>query len=495
MAKYDVVITGSGLSGLVCGSILAKNGLKVCILEKNSLIGGCLQSFKRRGVVFDTGVHYIGSLDKGQILEKSFNYLGLMDVLNFTRMNSDAYDIISFGSDGKEFHHAVGYDKFQEILTAEFPNEKNAIKKYCETLRRVNDSFSMNTSNTIPDSVYFTTSTIAFLKSITDNEKLQSVLAGSNLLYAGVSDRTPMYIHALVNHSYIESAYKIVNGSGQIADFLADFIENNSGKILLNHEVTRYVHNDSGLIIGALTSSGDIVEGDKFISCIHPSLTVGMIDNRYIRKPYAERLANLENTISVFGLYAVMKENSFPYKESNYYHYRNDNVWTIESYDEAVWPENFFLSVASPTDDGKWARGVNVLCYMKYDEVEKWNDTSVGKRGDDYKAFKEKKAQALIKLIEERFPGFSGMIDSYYTSTPLTYRDYTATVRGSMYGIFHDSKDFMRSHLSVKTKIPNLFLAGQNVSLHGVLGVTINSIVACGSILGLDSLMQKIGIK
>ena len=32
---YDVVIIGSGLGGLVCANILAKENLRVCILEKN----------------------------------------------------------------------------------------------------------------------------------------------------------------------------------------------------------------------------------------------------------------------------------------------------------------------------------------------------------------------------------------------------------------------------------------------------------------------------
>ena len=56
MEKYDIIIVGSGLGGLVCGSILSKNGYKVLVLEKNIQIGGCLQSFKRNGVKFETGM-------------------------------------------------------------------------------------------------------------------------------------------------------------------------------------------------------------------------------------------------------------------------------------------------------------------------------------------------------------------------------------------------------------------------------------------------------
>ena len=66
--KYDIVIIGSGIGGLICGNVLAKEGLSVCVLEKNKQIGGSLQTFSRDKTVFDSGVHYIGGLDKGQNL-------------------------------------------------------------------------------------------------------------------------------------------------------------------------------------------------------------------------------------------------------------------------------------------------------------------------------------------------------------------------------------------------------------------------------------------
>ena len=73
MYDYDVVIIGSGLGGLVCGAVLGMNGYKVCILEKNKQIGGCLQTFARNKTILDTGVHYIGALGEGQTLNKIFS--------------------------------------------------------------------------------------------------------------------------------------------------------------------------------------------------------------------------------------------------------------------------------------------------------------------------------------------------------------------------------------------------------------------------------------
>ena len=39
MMKYDVVIIGSGLGGLVCGSLLAREGKKVLVLERQAQPG------------------------------------------------------------------------------------------------------------------------------------------------------------------------------------------------------------------------------------------------------------------------------------------------------------------------------------------------------------------------------------------------------------------------------------------------------------------------
>ena len=61
---YDVVVIGSGLGGLVSALLLAQEGKKVCVLEKNNQYGGNLQTFVRDKTIFDTGVHYIGALNK-----------------------------------------------------------------------------------------------------------------------------------------------------------------------------------------------------------------------------------------------------------------------------------------------------------------------------------------------------------------------------------------------------------------------------------------------
>ena len=65
------------MGGLICGDVLSREGYKVCVLEKNKQIGGCLQTYARDKVVFDSGVHYLGGLSKGQNLYQMFQIPGV----------------------------------------------------------------------------------------------------------------------------------------------------------------------------------------------------------------------------------------------------------------------------------------------------------------------------------------------------------------------------------------------------------------------------------
>lgn len=78
--QYDVIIIGGGLGGLVCGTILSRAGKNVLVLEQGTQAGGCIQSYRRGGLMYDTGFHYVGGLGEGQSLRPLFDYLGLMSL-------------------------------------------------------------------------------------------------------------------------------------------------------------------------------------------------------------------------------------------------------------------------------------------------------------------------------------------------------------------------------------------------------------------------------
>lgn len=126
--KYDVIIIGSGLGGLECAHILSKAGKRVLVLEKEAQPGGCVQSYKRNGMTFDTGFHYVGGLEEGQSLHAAFNMLGLM-ALPWKKLD-DAFDRILIGEE--EFSFMQGYESFRENLQLYFPHEREALQQYVQ---------------------------------------------------------------------------------------------------------------------------------------------------------------------------------------------------------------------------------------------------------------------------------------------------------------------------------------------------------------------------
>lgn len=136
MAKYDIIIIGSGLGGLECGAILSKEGYNVCVLEKNSQFGGCFQTYQKQGHLLDTGIHYVGSLDEGQVMNQYFRYFGIMDKLKLQRLDESAFDRIYYKDNIYNF--AMGNSLFIETLSEYFPHQRANLKRYIETLVSLN---------------------------------------------------------------------------------------------------------------------------------------------------------------------------------------------------------------------------------------------------------------------------------------------------------------------------------------------------------------------
>jgi all-trans-retinol 13,14-reductase len=98
----------------------------------------------------------------------------------------------------------------------------------------------------------------------------------------------------------------------------------------------------------------------------------------------------------------------------------------------------------------------------------------------------------VIKRLEERFHNIRECIQEVYSSTPLTYKDYIGTSNGSLYGIKKNKNNILSSIINSKTKIPNLYLTGQNIIFHGILGVTIGALVTCFNFIPKEELINEI---
>ncbi|MDR1524792.1 MAG: NAD(P)/FAD-dependent oxidoreductase, partial [Tannerella sp.] len=492
MEKYDVVIIGSGLGGLQCGYILSKHGLNVCVLEKNTAPGGCIQTFRRGKHLFDTGFHYVGGLDAGQPLHTLFRYFNLMD-LPWCRMDENGFDEVVLN--GKSYMFANGYERFAATLSEQFPHQRENLKRYAAFLRNVSgnifDSFVKRREEELYGTSLFAQSAYDYLTSTIDDPLLRNVLSGTSLKMELDPRTLPLYVFAQINSSFIQSAWRLRGGGSQIAGSLAGSIEKNGGTVRLNARVTRLTEERGRIVAAEINgNSAERIEATHFISGIHPAATLSLItESAIIRNIYRKRINNLPCTYGMFTANIALKENSVPYQNRNIYVYNTDDVWQYA----ACKPENIntcaLVSFQPPGSGSSYTRNIDILTPMYRPEIERWEDTAVGRRGKDYLSYKEQKAEACLHLVSRHIPGLKdagSAIEKIYTSTMLTYRDYTGTPYGSAYGIRKNCEQLMTTLLSPRTPEPNLFLTGQNLNLHGVLGVSMTSFLTCAEIIGMD---------
>lgn len=82
MQKYDVIVVGAGVTGLLSALVLAKHGKKVLILERSKHVGGNCNSYVVDGFQVDTGPHAITHLIEGPlkiIMETYFDYIPVFE--------------------------------------------------------------------------------------------------------------------------------------------------------------------------------------------------------------------------------------------------------------------------------------------------------------------------------------------------------------------------------------------------------------------------------
>jgi phytoene dehydrogenase-like protein len=75
MSTYDVVVVGGGIGGLTAGALLSARGLKTCLLERQSQVGGCIARVEFSGYDFEPGMGLYTSFGAGEVYDTLFSQL------------------------------------------------------------------------------------------------------------------------------------------------------------------------------------------------------------------------------------------------------------------------------------------------------------------------------------------------------------------------------------------------------------------------------------
>ena len=217
------LIIGAGLGGLCTGALLARNGYKVTVIEKNATIGGGLQCFRRGDKLFETGMHIMGGFQPGGNLSRICSYLGILDRLKIEHLNPYCTDRIYYGKDGKSYIIGSGRENFVKVLATQFPDEAEGIKAYVDELFDITERIPLfNLRPGIADMTgeygRFSMPADRLIAKHVRNEVLRELLAYLNPIYSGTPGHSPAYVHALINVLFISGASRCLLYTSDAAD-------------------------------------------------------------------------------------------------------------------------------------------------------------------------------------------------------------------------------------------------------------------------------------
>ena len=466
------------------------------VLEKNATIGGGLQTFTRFGEVFDTGMHVVGGVQPGGNIWRICRYLGIADKMRVKEVDPDCADRLYFAEDQHYYTIAKGREAYVETLAKDFPQQRENLKRYVDALFELTEELDLFYLRPTRKGLYnhshdFLMAADDFIAKYISDKRLRSVVAYMNPLYGGRGGQTPAYVHAVISVLYINGASRFVGGSSHFAHLLADVIREHGGEVVAGDAVT-WVEVNNRKVAYVRTAKSRQYEADWYISDIHPCTLLTLMDEHTFPKAFRDRMNEIPNSYSAFSLYIKMKDGRFPYiNHSEYYTKRYDEIWNF-CRDEASWPMGFLLMTPPEENQGPWSNKVLVTAPMQFDMVRRWENTTVGRRGNDYEQWKQARTDELLAQVEELHPGFREAIEAINASSPLTIRDFYGVKEGSICGFSKDCRNITLSQLPVVTKVSNLLLTGQNNNLHGFCGVPLTAINTCEAILGLNNVIEKL---
>lgn len=125
---YDTIIVGGGIAGLTATAYLARAGHKVLLIEKNSELGGLVNSFSHNGFHFDAGVRALE--DAGIILPMLKDLNIELEVVKSP---------VSLGIEDEILHieNLDSISKYRDFLKKFYPESGEEIDEVVKSIRKI----------------------------------------------------------------------------------------------------------------------------------------------------------------------------------------------------------------------------------------------------------------------------------------------------------------------------------------------------------------------
>lgn len=516
--KLDAIIVGSGLGGLSTAACLAAAGKSVLVLEQHEIVGGCSQTFRRKGIwEFDCGVHYVGGCVPGSdgTIPTVLRGLGIEDRIAWSKLDDAGMDTVHFPA--HQFRVPTSWDGLTDNLRRCFPADADGLAKCVAELRRIGEG--ADRINDVPHSVGVLLpllkrplEALAIARGLEfpighlfDRCKLgleaRAALLALVHLHNTPPARTPaLLVAVLLRHYFKAGAYFPTQGGQVLAANLVEVIRAHGGSVRTKTRV-QSIDVDAGRVQGVTLTDGECLRADVVVSNADAHRTFqNLIDPRHLSRRTVDRIQRFRRPHSIFSMYLGADiDLSRTRPATNYIlHDRYDIQTTYDLLDRGQWDPKGWLAISSPTLKTGGVRHYGPPGYSAIEmftavpaEYDFWGggDPMAGTGYKWSSVYRERKAEIEGVLLERTLralPELRGHVVWQESATPLTHERFTLS--RMPYGP-ENAKDqigpFRR--LPVTTEIGGLYLAGASTAfLYGVAFTLRGGVGTASAILGRD---------
>jgi phytoene dehydrogenase-like protein len=460
--SYPLIILGGGLSGLAAGIRYARYDNKVLIVEKHSKVGGLNSYYRRRGFLFETGLHAITNYappeDKHAPLNRLFRQLKLPR-REFVTHEQLMSEIVFPGHGSLTFTN--DFSHLKDEIARLFPGQ---IDRF---LALVADMDGFDPLSPRP----WISARKQLAAALNDEHLIDFLLCP--LMFYGSSQEDDMDFSQFVIlfRSIFQEGFFRPHGS--MKDFL-DLLRHQylsfGGELRLKSEVEKIVtagSRGSKKIIGIRLRSGEVLSCDRLLSTIGRPETLALLDDPAAAQTGAtELVGRLSFMESIYVLPQELQDSItrnrtiifFNLAERFQYRRPADAV-DLES-GVICFPDNF-----KDLKKGKTFQ-LRVTHIANYD---RWRQIAMA---GDRKRYKKMKTAAMLasgRVIGKIIGNFQENIVYEDSFTPLTIERFTSRMQGAVYGSPRKIKDG-------RTSYTNLFLAGTDQGFLGIVGSMLSGV-------------------
>jgi phytoene dehydrogenase-like protein len=507
---YDLIVIGSGIGGLAFASLMAQTQHKrVLVLERHFKLGGFTHAFTRPGgYSWDVGIHYVGGMQPGSLSRDLMDFVTGGRV-EWARMASPFEKFVY-----PDFTLEVPDDKaaYMQTLIVRFPHERAAIRQYFKDVEAVMNWAAADMVGraspltalpmrlgAAPASLALLT-TAEYLEQRIRDPRLRAVLASQWGDYGLPPAQSAFAVHSIIVSHYFDGGWYPVGGGGSIAAAIAPIIAAHEGECLVNHDVreilvrdgqavgVRAAHKGSETEFFAPVVVSDAGARATYLRLLPPSVNV----------PFRAELEQFPQGHGVVTLYLGLKESAARLG------FRGENHWIYAGYDhDALFaqrdgllagnPTACYLSFPSLKDPKAKAHTAEIITYLDYAAVERWEAQPWRNRGEAYEALKARLSEGLLDFVDARYPGFKSLVAFQELSTPLSVQHFTGHERGAIYGLPATPARFRLKWPGVKTPVKNLLLTGTDAASLGIGGALMGGALTAAHLQGAFGFFGIVG--